>query len=328
MDLDQRMYFGVTPREWGDFFPDAYAQTKVAEENGFDSVWFEEHHGHNEYLPSPLSALATLSQHTKMKLGTNIAILPLYHPLRLAEEVAQLDCITHGRVILGVAAGYREKDFSNFGVSLKDRAKIMDEGLILLDKLLRGERVDYDGKFFRLSDATVQPRPYSKPRPPIWVGGWQPAALRRAARLADAWFPGPTVTFGEIIGLKKIYDDELRRIGKPVSPLPIMRDVYVAETTEKALRESEESFNEMYQVDYSSSGHPLISGQKKTFEEWAEDRFVIGNPDVAIEAVDRYRKEGFNYVVLRAALRKLTSQQVISSVRLFGQKVIPYFNQK
>jgi alkanesulfonate monooxygenase SsuD/methylene tetrahydromethanopterin reductase-like flavin-dependent oxidoreductase (luciferase family) len=326
--MEQQLYFGVTPREWGDFFPDAYTQTKVAEENGFDSVWFEEHHGHHEYLPCPLSALAVLSQHTKMKLGTNIAILPLYHPLRLAEEVAQLDSITHGRVILGVAAGYREKDFNNFGVSLRDRAKIMDEGLILVDKLLRYENVSYDGKFFKLRDATVQPRPYAKPRPPIWVGGWKPAALRRAARLADAWFPGPTVTFSEIIELKKIYDDELRKLGKARPFLPIMRDVYVAETTEKALRESEESFIDMYQVDYSSSGHPLISGERKTFEEWAEDRFVVGNPDVAIEAVEKYWKNGFNYIVLRAALRKLTSQQVVSSIRLFGQKVIPYFKHK
>ncbi|MEM3684074.1 MAG: LLM class flavin-dependent oxidoreductase [Conexivisphaerales archaeon] len=326
--MEKELYFGITPREWGDFYPDAYKQTKTAEENGFDSVWFEEHHGHHEYLPCPLSALSVLSQHTTMALGTNIAILPLYHPLRIAEEVAQLDCITHGRVILGVAAGYRDKDFKNFGVDLKDRSKMMDEELILVDKLLREEKVSYEGKFFRLTDATVQPRPYRKPRPPIWVGGWKPPALRRAARLADAWFPGPTVTFGEIIELKKIYDDERRKVGKAITPIPIMRDVYIAETTEKALKESEESFNDMYQVDYSSSGHPLISGEKMTFEEWAEDRFVVGSPDVAIEAVDKYRKNGFNYVVLRAALRKLTSEQVVSSIRLFGQKVITYFNEK
>lgn len=326
--MDLEMYFGVTPREWGDFFPDAYSQTKAAEKNGFDSVWFEEHHGHQEYLPNPLTALATLSQFTKLDLGTNIVILPLYHPLRLAEEVAQLDCTSHGRVILGVAAGYRDKDFDNFGVRLQDRAEMMNEELVILDKLLTQDIVSYSGRFFKLREASVQPRPHRKPRPPIWVGGWKPPAIKRAARLADAWFPGPTVAFTPILQLKKIYDEELKKLGKPVHPLPIMRDVYVAPTTETALRESEESFNDMYQVDYSSSGHPLISGQNKTFEEWAEDRFVVGSPNVAIEAIDRYRKNGFNYIVIRAALRKLTSEQVISSITLFGQKVISYFKEE
>jgi alkanesulfonate monooxygenase SsuD/methylene tetrahydromethanopterin reductase-like flavin-dependent oxidoreductase (luciferase family) len=160
------------------------------------------------------------------------------------------------------------------------------------------------------------------------VGGWKPPALRRAARLGDAWYPGPAVDFAGVLDCKKVYSEELSKLGRPVPNLPIMRDVYVAETTEKAFQESEDSFNDMYQVDYSSSGHPLIGGQKRSFEEWAADRFVIGSPSKVIEEVDRFRKNGFDYVILRAALRKLTSEQVVSSIRLFGQKVIPYFKEK
>lgn len=322
------MLFGVTPREWGDFFEEAYAQTKVAEEYGFNSVWFEEHHEHKEYLPSPLNALSMVSQHTKLKLGTNIVILPLYNPFRLAEEVAQLDCNTHGRVIFGVAAGYREKDFANLGLDLENRGGFMNEGVALVSKLLSEEDVSFEGKYFNVSHATIQPRPFQKPRPPIWIGGWKPPALRRAARMGDAWFPGPTVDLAGVLDCMKTYADELTKLHKPIPKLPIMRDVYVAETTERAIKESEESFNDMYQVDYSASGHPLISGQKHSFEEWAADRFLIGSPDKVIEEVDKIRKKGFNYVVLRASLRKLRSEQIIESVRLFGQKVIPHFREQ
>ena|SRR5208282_6629416 len=322
------MRFGVTPREWGDYFSDAYTQTMTAEKYGFDSLWFEEHHEHLEYLPAPLSALTALSQHTKMQLGTNIIILPLYHPMRVAEEVAQLDAISHGRVIVGVAAGYREKDFDNFGIKLKDRAALMDEDLIILDKLLSQENVSYEGKFYKIKNATVQPRPHQKPRPPFWIGGWKPPALRRTARLGDAWYPGPVVDFKGVMECKAIYEKELTKLGKPLRPLPIMRDVYVAETTDKAFKESEESFNDMYQVDYSTSSHPLVAGEKHSFKEWAYDRFVIGSPSDVIEAVDKFRKNGFDHVVLRAALRKLTSAQVVSSIRLFGEKVIPHFREK
>lgn len=321
------MRFGITPREWGSFFEDAYAQTKAAEENGFDSVWFEEHHEHTEYIPSPLSALNMISQHTKLRLGTNIAILPLYNPFRLAEEVAQLDCNTHGRVTLGVAAGYREKDFVNYGLSLAGRRLSMDEGLALVTKLLSEEDVSFKGEHFEVNHATIQPRPFQRPRPPIWVGGWKAPALRRAARLGDAWFPGPTVDFAGVLDCMNIYSEELSRLSKPRTNLPIMRDVYVAESNELALKESKESFDDMYQVDYSTSGHPLISGQKKSFEEWAADRFLIGSPETIIEEIDRLQKNGFDYVVLRAALRKLKSEQVVSSIRLFGQKVIPYFKE-
>lgn len=319
------MRFGITPREWGDFFSEAHSQIMTAEKHGFDSVWFEEHHEHEEYLPSPLSALMVVSQHTKMRLGTNILILPTYQPFRLAEEIAMLDRISHGRVILGVGAGYREKDFRNSGYKLEDRSTSMDESISLIRRLLTEEHVDHSGVRLTIRDATVQPRPYQENGPPIWVGGWKRIAVRRAAKLGDAWFPGPTATLKDVLECKQVYVQEMEKLGKKVPELPIMRDVYLAESTDNAFRESEESFVHMYQLDYSSSEHPLISGLKLSFADWARDRFIIGSPDQAIEEIDKYRKNGFGYVVFRAALRRVSNEQVLSSIRLFGEKVLPHF---
>ena len=322
------MKFGITPREWGDFFQEAYSEIKTAGRYGFDSVWFEEHHEHIEYLPSPVSALMIVSQHTSMKLGTNVLILPTYNPVRLAEDVAMLDCTSHGRVILGVGAGYREKDFRNSGFRMDDRSSFMDEAIPLLRRLLSEENVSHAGRHFTVKDATVQPRPHQNSGPPFWVGGWKKIALRRAARLGDAWFPGPTASINDILSCKDVYVQEMKKLGKKLPKLPIMRDVYVAETTEKAFHESEASFLHTYQTDYSSSEHPLISGLKLSFMEWAKDRFIIGSPSDVIEEIDRYRKNGFSYAVLRMALRKLSPEKVLSSIRLLGAKVIPHLSEK
>jgi alkanesulfonate monooxygenase SsuD/methylene tetrahydromethanopterin reductase-like flavin-dependent oxidoreductase (luciferase family) len=321
------MHFGLVPREWGDFFQDAYEQIKVAEQVGFESVWFEEHHGSLIYIPCPIDALNALAMHTTLKLGTAIVILPLYHPVRLAEQFAQLDVITHGRVIIGVGAGYREKDFINYGIRLEDRGILMEEGLILLNKLLSEEDVTFEGKVYRIKNATIQPRPFQKPRPPIWVGGWKRTAIKRAAKYGDAWFPGPVATFTEVIKCKKIYEEEMEKLSKKVPPLPIMRDCYVAVSDEIAFKEAEESFRLMYDIDYSSSGHPLIGGKRMKFSEWAYDRFLIGSPSSIIEEIAKFRKNGFNYVILRLSLRKLSNEQVKESIRLLGEKVITYFKQ-
>ena len=322
------MLFGITPREWGDYFEDALKQIKAAEETGFDSVWFEEHHEHPTYLPSPLLALSSVMGHTKLRLGTNIIILPLHNPYQLAEEISQLDCSSHGRLIIGLAAGYREKDFRNYGVSLEDRGRLMDESVSLLEDLLSKEHVSHKGKYFQIQDATIQPRPFQKPHPPIWIGGWKKPALKRAALLGDAWFPGPTASFDQVLDAKEFYSSQISRLGKKMQGLPIMRDIYVAESTDNAFRESKASFEYMYGEDYSSSEHPLLGGKHLSFEEWAKDRFIIGDPEVAIKEIENYRKHGFSYMVLRVSLRKLTCDQITSSIRLIGEKVLPNFQKE
>lgn len=318
--------FGITPREWGNYFPEALAQIRMAERYGFKSVWFEEHHGHNEYLPSPLIAISSVALHTKLILGTGILILPLYNPVRVAEDVAMLDAVTNGRIILGVAAGYREKDFENLGVSIKQRGEITDESLKLLNLLLTQTQVSFHGKHFEVNDVTIEPRPFQKPRPPIWVGGWHRKALERAAKLGDTWFPGPTATLETVIKCKSLYEEELSRLNRPVPALPIMRDIYVAESDDIAFRESKESFTHMYQEDYRTSGHPLIGGTSMNFLDWAADRFIIGDPDTAIEQIAKIQKQGFDKFVFRVSLRRLTDDKIQSCIRILGEKVLPYFN--
>ena len=105
-----------------------------------------------------------------------------------------VDMISRGRLILGIGAGYAPEEFSAFGYSLKERGSRLEEGASLLCRLWTEEHVTHRGKHYRLQDATIAPRPVQRPRPPIWFGAWVEAAIRRTARLGDAWFIGPSAS--------------------------------------------------------------------------------------------------------------------------------------
>jgi len=323
------MKFGIVPREWGTFFSEALEQCLLAKKLGFNSIWVEEHHGNELYLPSPLIALAGLSQHVKgMEIGTAIAILPLYHPVRFASDAALLDQLSDGKFIAGVGVGYREEEFKIFGVPLNERAGRVDESIDLIKKLWVEEKVTYHGKYFQIDNFTLQPRPIQKPRPPIWVGGWVDKALERAAKLGDVWFPGPVGTFSYVTQMIEKYKNYLSKYGKKFDGFPIMRDAHVAETDEIAFENIKESIKHMYAEDYAKTAHPLLEKKNLTIEEWAHDRFIVGSPSTVIEQVAKLKKIGVNHLILRISLRTLSHQKIMKAIELFGKKVIPYFGEK
>ena len=131
------MKFGFIPTEGGKYFDEALEEAIYGEELGFDSVWLEEHHSiRNHYWPSPLMALAGIATRTTLVLlGTDIVVLPFYHPVRAAEDMAMLDVISGGRAIFGAAIGYRPPEFELYDVSLDDR------GSVVLDAVIKGDTV-------------------------------------------------------------------------------------------------------------------------------------------------------------------------------------------
>jgi alkanesulfonate monooxygenase SsuD/methylene tetrahydromethanopterin reductase-like flavin-dependent oxidoreductase (luciferase family) len=140
---------------------------------GFDSIWLGEHHNNPVLYPAPLIGLAAVASRTRrIRLGTGVLLLPLYHPMMVAEEGAMVDVISGGRLILGVGAGYAPEEFAAFGQSLKERGSRMEESASLLHRLWTETNVTHHGKNYRVDDATVAPRPVQQPRPPIWFGAW------------------------------------------------------------------------------------------------------------------------------------------------------------
>jgi len=158
-----------------------------AEDLGFDSVWLTEHHFCADgYAPSPLVIAAAIGERTKrMRIGTNLMLLPLADPLRLAEDAATLSILTGGRFDLGVGLGYRELEFNYFGRNLKNRPSLMEEGVALLRAAWTGEPIQFSGKRYEVDGLQVTPAPATTPR--IFMGGMAEPAIARAARLGDGF---------------------------------------------------------------------------------------------------------------------------------------------
>ncbi len=168
------------------------AYSRRAEQLGFESLWAWDHIilGVRPFFPilDSIVTLTTLAAHTRtIKLGTGILVLPLRNPVVLAKELSSLDQVSKGRLILGLAAGWYAREFDAVGVPFKGRGRIFERNLGILTRLWTEERVTLQVDEFNLRDAVMEPKPAQKPRPPILIGGYAEAVLRRAARMGDGW---------------------------------------------------------------------------------------------------------------------------------------------
>ena len=179
------------PQPWREDFELFYArrldQIAAAEALGFDSVWLTEHHFCDDgYTPSPLVLAAAIGARTsRMRTGTNLMLLPLHDPVRVAEDVATLSLTTAGRFDLGVGIGYRQLEFDQFRCELKHRPSLVEEGIEILRRAWSGEPVDFQGRRFNVGPLSVTPAPVN--RPDILLGGMVQPAVERAARIADGF---------------------------------------------------------------------------------------------------------------------------------------------
>jgi hypothetical protein len=153
------MNFGFAPVQSQPRFEALRRQAALAEAHGFDTLWAHEHHVGGTIYPCPLMTLAAVAESTRrIRLGTNMLLLPLYHPLRVAQEAAMLDVLSGGRLILGVSAGYAADEFHAFGVPLGERGRRMREGVALIRAVWTDDAVTREGASFALSDFSLFPR--------------------------------------------------------------------------------------------------------------------------------------------------------------------------
>ncbi|MFT7654039.1 MAG: alkanesulfonate monooxygenase SsuD [Limisphaerales bacterium] len=194
-------------RPFDEFYASTLSQISEAENLGFNSVWLTEHHFCEDgYTPSPLVLAAAIGAATQnMRIGTNLMLLPLHDPIRLAEDAATLSLTTNGRFDLGLGIGYRQLEFDQFGRKLSHRPSMMEEGVEIIRRAWSGEPVNFEGKRFSVGDLRITPAPVLKPD--LLLGGMAEPAIARAARIGDGFL----CTGG--IGLD-LYSEALTAIGK------------------------------------------------------------------------------------------------------------------
>jgi probable F420-dependent oxidoreductase len=314
-------------------FSEIYARAlehiALAEEWGYDSVWLSEHHFVEDgYCSGLLPVAAAIAARTRrVSIGTNVLLLPLHHPLRLAEDGAAVDIISNGRLELGVAAGYRRGEFEGFGVPMRQRGGRMEEALEILRRAWTGEEFSFDGTYYQVPRLRVTPPPVQRPRPPILVGGYSPRALDRAARLGDGWLAGGS---GEQEYAE--YARALRAHGKEPGQAEIVqsRVVFVAHDPELAWREISNGLlhqHNMYSDWYDEGGGTVASISRRRLsdpEQLPRERFVIGTPDQCVQEVRRFHEMvPFTHFAFWAQLPGVDPNRSLESMRLFATEVMP-----
>jgi probable F420-dependent oxidoreductase len=199
LPLEDRLSIGIqnihrrtepATEPWRPTIDEMQALVRLVDDCGYDSLWVGDHIAFAVAIFDPLLQLAQAAVVSRrLKLGTNVYLVPLRHPVPVAKQVATLDHLSEGRLIFGVGVGGEfPKEFAACGVPLAERGARLTAAMPLLRQLWSGAPVSYNGRYFgAFSDVSMQPPARQPGGPPIWVGGRADAALARAGRLADGW---------------------------------------------------------------------------------------------------------------------------------------------
>jgi probable F420-dependent oxidoreductase len=201
-----------------------------AEQLGFHSAWVQEQILGLGSAPTldPLGTMTYAAACTeRIRLGCAVFVTPLHNPVHLAKAIATLDNLSHGRVEVGVAAGGAARPFAAFGIDSSVPVTRFNEGLELMKALWNEPEITFDGRFWKLEGATMEPKPVQRPHPPIWIGGNHPNALRRAARLADGFFGAGSQSTAQFAQQTPVVRDALAEFERDPSSFRFGKRVYV-----------------------------------------------------------------------------------------------------
>ncbi len=320
------MQFGLAPTQSQPRFDAMLAQARLAEELGFETLWAHEHHSEAMMYPDPLATLAALASVTRrIGLGTNMLLLPLHHPVRVAQHAAMIDVLSQGRLRLGVSNGYSPVDFATFGVETRARGARLGEGIDLIRALWSGDPVTRNGHGFELQDFSLFPLPLQRPGPPIYVGGQVEVAIRRAAAKGDGYLISTTETLANVEERAIAYREVCEALGVPVGKLLLNRIVCCVES--RAARRDAEAFYATALLRlYDSWGHAnvtALSAAEREPERVSREHFIIGEPSECVERLAAYAEIGIDHVACLMSFGGPPPERVEASIRLFGEEVLP-----
>jgi probable F420-dependent oxidoreductase len=214
----------------GEFDPAAFGRyLRRAEELGYESAWAQEQVLGPRCQLAPVEAMTFAAACTeRLRLGCVVFVSTLYSPVHLARSLSTLDQLSRGRIEIGVGTGGKARPFAAFGVDPQRYVARFSEGLALMKALWTEPLVTFDGEFWQLQDAAMEPKPFQKPYPPIWIGAGGAPALRRAVRVGDGFFgagSAPTAAFADQVAIVR---QALADSGRPAADFRIAKRVYIA----------------------------------------------------------------------------------------------------
>jgi alkanesulfonate monooxygenase SsuD/methylene tetrahydromethanopterin reductase-like flavin-dependent oxidoreductase (luciferase family) len=328
-------------------FAHSFAEVDAAERWGLDAMWLAELHlaPHRSVLSAPLTIASAVAARTRrMKIGTAVQVLPLCHPLRLAEEAATVDQVSEGRLIFGVGRSGFPRTYEAYGVPYAESRERFAETLEIVKLAWTQERFSYHGQFYNFDNLTLVPKPYQKPYPEIRIAATSADTYPVIGKLGHAAFIAVRLgALSELAPLVRSYRQAYKEAGHPGEGEVYLRvPVYVAETEERARREPEESIMRLFRYtgeriedSANRSGARAIEqraerGQRLqtiTYEEAIRDKIIVGTPDQVADRLAALREEiGLNGILAELNAGSLIPHElVMNSLRLLCQEVMPRF---
>ena len=305
-------------------------QVRAARDAGFDLICTGQH-----YLAAPYQMSASFpllarmaAEAGDMEVAATVVLVPLHNPVELAESVATMDAICNGRFIFGVGLGYRDEEYTAFGLERGERVSRLREALEVMKLLWTQEEVEFEGKYYRVPRVSPATRPVQQPHPPIWVAANNDVAIRRAARWGYPWLVNPHATMDMVAGQWQGYKAALEQAGQPTpEALPMMRELYVAQDRETAYMESEPYLASKYAAYAAWGQDKALPGEESfsvPYQDLARDRFLLGSPEDVVGEIRRYEQElGVNYLIFRMQWPGMSQDQTLRQIELLGREVIP-----
>jgi alkanesulfonate monooxygenase SsuD/methylene tetrahydromethanopterin reductase-like flavin-dependent oxidoreductase (luciferase family) len=319
-------------------------QMLAAEALGYHSVWIAEHH-FNDYglCPAPQVLAAYLAARTTtLRLGMGVSLLPLHHPVDLAEQLAVLDVVSGGRLEVGIGRGGTLQDYQTFHSERADARARIEEGLALMQRCWSGEPFDFAGRFHSAERLHVRPRPVQRPHPPLFIAANSEDSVLSAARLGLPTLSSFFVPVPELERRRALYRETARAAGRPEAEIDAlearcggMRVVHVAPDREAALAATEPPFMSyqrrmsVLRTDATGGNVPNSYDRSmlrlRAFRDYLEDGWALfGTPAEVRDGLQRYLDAtGYRRVLLLMALPGIDTKLALRSMRLFMEEVAP-----
>ena len=326
-------FWSPTDRHPTAIIDEAVEVVRAASTMGFAWVSIGHHWvSHPTVWPQPMPMLARLAPETgNLRMKTSMLLLPLLNPIDVAENVATLDHITHGRLDLGVAIGYRERELAAAGLTRRDRVPKLEESLTVMKRLWTGEEVSFDGAYTKVSGVRLGFPPCQRPHPPLEMGAQSVGATRRAARLVDAVFFGPQVAWADVGRLVDVYRDARTTDGPGTPGRAVASRSLIVGATKEAARAAARAYLERTFAMYRGweMQEPTMVPLQLGFDVSLDDWTINGTTAQCLETVARAAERGLDGIGLtiyslprgveaRVEHLQMIAEQIVGPVATLG----------
>ena len=286
-----------------EIFSRGIEQAQAAETLGFRNVWLGEHHFSTYgYLSRPLQFASYIAaKTTRLRVGTAVIVVPLHHPLLIAEEIAMLDILSGGRADVGLGRGYQRYEFERLGLQLDSGGQRWDESLDIILKAFEGKPFGYEGKLFNIPETSIYPKPVQKPRPPIWITAQSQysieAAVRRGLNVLTGGFGVPVERLAEFGQFFNKVVAETKPATRPL--VGVQRAVYVTKDAVDAREAAEQarwnmrvtlSLRNNYERVEHGNAIPVPAKTEPTIDELLDRYLIVGTPETCIRQIKRVQE--------------------------------------